>query len=262
MKILQEDTRQLYVPTSIRRIVIDAKRHTVYAERNSIMPVTLSKETGIIRSGYIKISGLHARWIARRKDLGIPVVEKHVFVPNQTSLTTKNAIRVNMQILLENLMSYKIKVAELIDDATRPESEPLGEIISDVLGDQPLIQPDIRVLSSLNLENVEDNSITTETKCNLVVGSNMLQRSQILHLAFGSTKEDGFFLSREHLDFKLDRKKDLNIISIFTNEKEKLIFFKKTKTICNNYSVVSKISKNPFLNNFFFCKIIVGHLYG
>lgn len=56
LKILQEDTRMLYVPTGIERILIDPKRHLEYAkkinEEHPDLPVTVSPTTGIIR--YIK----------------------------------------------------------------------------------------------------------------------------------------------------------------------------------------------------------------
>lgn len=53
LKILQEDTRLLYVPTSIKRIYIDAQKHLRYikeAEQETpALPVYLSKSTGIVR---------------------------------------------------------------------------------------------------------------------------------------------------------------------------------------------------------------------
>lgn len=80
----------------------------------------------IHRSGAIEIKGLNASSIARRKYLGTPVLEKYLFVPNVAKLTTAQAIRVNMQILLENLYSIKVKAVELIDDATSEDLSPLG----------------------------------------------------------------------------------------------------------------------------------------
>lgn len=56
------------------------------------------------------------------------MLEKYVFVPNVAKLTTEQAIRVNMQILLANLYSIKIKAVELVDDATPAGLLPLGNI--------------------------------------------------------------------------------------------------------------------------------------
>lgn len=53
IKILQEDTRNLYVPTGIEHLAIDAKAHIRYAktfgENNVQLPVYTYKESGIIK---------------------------------------------------------------------------------------------------------------------------------------------------------------------------------------------------------------------
>ncbi|CAG9770336.1 unnamed protein product [Ceutorhynchus assimilis] len=237
IKILQEDTRMLYVPTSIQKLFIDAKRHLEYVkthtEENPCLPIHISKPTGIIRSGGIEIKGLNASSIARRKYLGTPVLEKYMFMPDIAELKTEQAIRINMQILLENLYSIKVKAVELIDDATMKGVSPLGEIVHDVLADQPLIQPDITILSKEELSikhvKVEDKKLLTEVDCSLVVASKILQRPNILQLVFGSIKENGFVLSREPLDFDVASVNNGSqcIVTVFTTEKEQLVFFKK-----------------------------------
>ncbi|KAH1010150.1 fatty acid synthase [Dendroctonus ponderosae] len=253
LKILQEDTRMLYVPTGIERIIIDPKRHLEFAkkinEEHPDLPVIVSPTTGIIRCGGIEIKGLNASSIARRKYLATPVLEKYEFVPNVAKLTTGQAVRVNMQILLANLYSIKIKAVELVDDATPPGLSPLGELVHDVLADQPLIQPDIIILSKTELDvknvKVEDKRLLTELDCSLVVGSQILQRSNILQLAFGSTKENGFILSREPLDFDVSpaNHPSLSIVTVFETADEKLVFFKK-KTEFVPPKVVNVSTKN------------------
>lgn len=59
----------------------------------------------------------------------------------------------------------------------------LGELVYDVLADQPLIQPEIIILSKTELDvknvKVEDKRLLTELDCSLVVGSQILQRSNV-----------------------------------------------------------------------------------
>lgn len=86
-QILQEDTRGLYVPTSIQKLVIDAKKHVqcVHAldpEGDRGLPVYVYKDVKIIASGGIQIRDLKASQIPRRKPLGDPVLEKYTFVPH------------------------------------------------------------------------------------------------------------------------------------------------------------------------------------
>lgn len=52
MQILQEDTRFLYVPTGIERLIIDSRAHSKIAEglgENPALPVYVYKECGTIK---------------------------------------------------------------------------------------------------------------------------------------------------------------------------------------------------------------------
>ncbi|XP_030748833.1 fatty acid synthase-like isoform X2 [Sitophilus oryzae] len=251
MKILQEDTRLLYVPTTIARLTIDAKKHIEYSNTfgdTPNVPVYASKESGIIASGGIEIRGLIASSIARRKYLGSPVLEKHVFIPNIADLKLEQALRVNMQLILENAYSIHIKVAELVDEATPEENLILGDIAFDVLADQPLIQPNITVLSKTEIEvrnvTVEDKKLLTEVDCHLVIGSKLLERHTVLNVALGSIQESGFILSRESLDFDPSSCKsdETTLITVFSTEQEKLVFLRKVTEF--KPPVVIKISSS------------------
>ncbi|CAG9769092.1 unnamed protein product [Ceutorhynchus assimilis] len=234
LNILQEDSRLLYVPTHINKLIIDANKHVNYASSlgEEPIPVHSCKVTGITRSGGIELRGQSASSIARRKYQGIPVLEKYVFVPNIAPLPVKEALRVNMQILLENLPSLNIKVVELIDEATNEQLEPLVSIIDDVLGDIPLIQPNLTILSKKEYDikkvKIENKQLVTETDCSLVIGSKLLERNTVLKSAFGSIKENGFILSREPLNVEINpnNNKEISIVTIYSNDKEKLVLLR------------------------------------
>ncbi|XP_030748839.1 fatty acid synthase-like [Sitophilus oryzae] len=236
VKILQEDTRLLYVPTTISRLSIDAKKHMEIIQslgENPNAPVYACKHTGVIQSGGIEIRGLIASSIPRRKNMGIPVLEKYVPVPNATNLKLEQAVRVNMQILLENAFTIQVKAVELIDEATPEENKTIGDIVFDVLADQPVIQPNITVLSKTELEvnnvTVEDKKLLTEVDCHLVIASRLFERPNIFMLALGSLHTSGFILSRESLDLdhSVYQNDNVSIMTVYTTDKEKLIFMKK-----------------------------------
>lgn len=96
------------------------------------------KEAGIIRSGGIEVRGLKASAIARRKPLGMPVLEKYVFVPNlePESLDLHTALRACIHIVLENQLGNHVKTIEL----PHPDTMPLSPTVALILGDLPLIQ--------------------------------------------------------------------------------------------------------------------------
>lgn len=80
--------------------------------------------------------------------------------------------------------AIKVKVVELVDDTNIGKTNLLSPYILKALGDQPLIQPNVTVLSTRNdfeLENiqVEDRNLSSESDCHLIVGSNILKRSHV-----------------------------------------------------------------------------------
>lgn len=87
-----------------------------------------------------------------------------------------------MQIALENNCGLKVKVVELLDEATQKNSKPLTPIISDVLGDQPLVQCEASVLSSEVLDlnvKVENKKLKYEQDCTVVIGSKLFSRDSV-----------------------------------------------------------------------------------
>ncbi|XP_076267668.1 fatty acid synthase-like [Rhynchophorus ferrugineus] len=237
IKILQEDTRLLYVPINIGKLTIDARKHLDICEsfgNEPNIPVYSCRESGIIQSGGIEIRHMIASSIARRKNLSVPVLEKHVFIPNITKLGLDNAIRANSQILLETFNTINIKVIELIDEETPEHNKIIGDIIYDALSDQPLIQPNVTALCHEEIEvkniNVENKKLHTETDCHLVIGSKLLERPNILNIALGSTQESGFIISREDLNFEASSLEcpNMAIVTVYNTDQEQLVFLKKT----------------------------------
>lgn len=146
-----------------------------------------NKKSLIFRCGGVQVEGLGASSIIRRKPLGEPVLEKYIFVPNEAELSLECSARVNMQILLENNMEYKVKVVEVRDEENI-DGQPLGPIIHQVLGDQPVIQAEVTVLSKtpLELENVtvESGKLEQYSECSVVVINKGLSRKDVSHPAF------------------------------------------------------------------------------
>ncbi|KAG5867089.1 hypothetical protein JTB14_013864 [Gonioctena quinquepunctata] len=231
MKILGFDSRLLYVPTYIEYISLPAKDQITWIQENyidkgieTILPVYNNKETGEIRSGYAVIKGLIASSIARRKDFGVPVLEKHTFVPNMTTLDLQESVRVNSQILLENALVYKVKVVELIDEFTDDSNNPLSVIVKTCFEDQPLIQTIPKILCKEMLEfsvPVENKKLADEKDCTLIIVSRLFDRPEVLQTAFESLKENGFIISRESIDFDISNAQKLDV-SVFTVHKTPL----------------------------------------
>ncbi|KAJ8969851.1 hypothetical protein NQ317_002334 [Molorchus minor] len=209
MKILERDTRFLYVPTYIAKLTIDTQFHfrimdQIPKKENEPIeiPVYSGRTTGIISCGSITISGLLANSINKRKNMAIPVLEKYKFMPNIVDLDIHSSIRVNVQIILENALIYKVKVVEVINEFTQENSVPLTPIIQSVIGDQPLVQAQVKILSNTALKvdeniEVEDKKLSGEQDCNIVIISNIVGRTNELEEAFNVLKGGGYVISRE-----------------------------------------------------------------
>ncbi|KAJ8946532.1 hypothetical protein NQ318_004668 [Aromia moschata] len=241
MAILREDSRLLYVPTFIRKLTINAKRHVDWIAANykeqepPSLPVSNNYMSGVISCGGIQINGLIASSINRRKILAEPVLESYKFIPNFTTLDISQSVRVNIQLILENALSYKVNALELIDESTTKDVPPLTTLIKSVLKDLPLIQPYLKILSKTPLDTdieVEDKKLNSETNCLLVVASHILERPEIMEEALTALTTNGFIISRESPDYNIptgDHSKVTIITAHRTPTETVLLLQKKTE---------------------------------
>ncbi|KAF5280721.1 hypothetical protein FQA39_LY18004 [Lamprigera yunnana] len=233
-KLLQEDTRNLYVPTCIQRLVIDASAHFEYTTQlgeEPLLPVHNNSQVNTISCGGVECRGLLASSIARRKTRAEPVLESYKFIPSNATLSLENAIRVCTQILLENVLIYTVKVAELVEDELQTIVTPM---VRCSLDDQPLIKTDMYICSKGAVQvpnaNVLDKSLSEVTQCALVVVSALSQKPQLTQEVLSALKEDGFVISREATDFVPHSHDffELTVVSVFTTDLEKVVLLRQT----------------------------------
>ncbi|XP_041971751.1 fatty acid synthase-like isoform X2 [Aricia agestis] len=242
LQLVGQDTRGLFVPTRIERLCIDA---TMHYEAISKMNPESSKQSfeirvypyvDVIRAGGVEIRGLHATPITRKLPLGIPVLEKNEFVANfeKKKMSVDDILRADIQLILENLQTYKVKAIELVDDDYKNHNmKPVIETVQDILGDLPLVQPELLVVSENPLElpqhiPVENKKFFAESNVVLFVGANLLQRPEALKQVLGTLRDKGFIISREKV--KPDPKAyadKIDIISIQDSGEEYLVLLRK-----------------------------------
>ncbi|GBP45810.1 Fatty acid synthase [Eumeta japonica] len=242
MRIIGHDTRGLFVPTRIEKLSIDVKKHYDAIEgidteqgRHSF-EVRVYPHVEVIRSGGVEIRGLHATPIPKRLPLGIPVLEKNVFIPNYgtTPMKMNDLVRVNLHLLLENVQMFKLKSIELVDEAYKENNiQPIIEEVAEVLGDIPLMQCELLVITEEKLElpsrvTVENKKISGETNTALFIGANLLKRPEILEQALGTLRDKCFIMSRETEKPEVRNYKDkYDIITIQQTETEYIVMFRK-----------------------------------
>lgn len=94
-------------------------------------------------------------------------------------------LRANIQIILENIQTYKVKSIELVDEEYKTHGlEPILDKVGDGLGDLPLVQAELLILSEEQLEmpsniTVENKKMIGETNTVIFVGCNILKRPDV-----------------------------------------------------------------------------------
>ncbi|OXU25389.1 hypothetical protein TSAR_001850 [Trichomalopsis sarcophagae] len=218
IQILGMDTRGLFVPTSIKKMTIDTAEHLGHLEFGTTdkeFPVYYSKLHDVIVSGGIEIRGLKASAIARKKPAGDPVLEEYKFVPfvDRAEVSLREISRLSTHIGFENHQGIKVKTIEFIDETDQvPTDKLLSPWFSESLGDLPLIQADIGIVSTkhktkddtlpANVQLVDPKKLTADGTSLLAVGHRLLSndRAENLKLLLAEVKQGGFVLSREDID--------------------------------------------------------------
>lgn len=206
ISIVGKDSRSLILPTRIQRMRINAKDHMQSTAKlnpeDPCFEVQVCPTLGILVAGGIEITGIHTSPVARRKPPGYPVLETYQFVPHLPApqMLISDAVRVCVQLALENNPSLKVKCVEVDVDGAKPLI-PLFEL---ALGDLPLVQSDLMLLTAQELElgkiHVEDGKLVTQKNCAFVIAGQCLTRPEFANEYLVSLSENGYLVSREAPD--------------------------------------------------------------
>ncbi|XP_036138949.1 fatty acid synthase-like [Monomorium pharaonis] len=275
MHIIGYDTRNLYVPTSIRKLVIDPTLHAnkLHYERNNVavatqtnkhvlLPIHIYREIDTIISGGVEIQGLKATQISRRKLNQDAVIEQYRFIAHQdhVEIPLNEAIRISAQLALEDHQITKVKAIELVENADDVTLEFLSSsLLIQAFEDMPLIQTNITLLTSPNRFSSADlsqniliadmNKPTVNDKVLIAAGFNLLSKQQTsLERLLSFLKEGGYLLTREKCDIcdysKYQQQYELNVILKKRTDKEIIVLLKKKVYVKNR--IVVHINNNNF----------------
>lgn len=164
------------------------------------LEVVTDKDRNILRCGGIEIRGLQASPVARRRPPGIPVLESYQFVPHLPTpfLSKVDMARFCVQLGLENLPTNKVLSIEV--DAN-DDLKPLSDIISQALGDLPLVTAEMNYLTPKSIELgsiiVSDAKLSTFKNAFMVIKSNCLSDVNLLDTISSTIQNGGYLISRE-----------------------------------------------------------------
>ncbi|KAB0790944.1 hypothetical protein PPYR_02744 [Photinus pyralis] len=245
-KLLGEDTRSLYVPTFIGQLKIDAMKHFEYVKQldnPSLLPVYNHREADAISCGGIELRKLYATPIMRRKVTAEPVLETHKFVPFDTELPMQSAVRVLVQIFLENTLSLKVKIVEVA------KTGAISPILQEAFNDQPLVKTEITLLSDENLTapnlKVHNKTLSSEKQCEIVILEGASGNLELLQEAEGVLKENGIIISREGDDLSPNFP-GLALLAQVKTETETLVLLRKVVSYRKEHVIMAKFDGTTY----------------
>ncbi|CAO1315088.1 unnamed protein product [Diamesa serratosioi] len=253
--IVGKDSRNLFLPVGIQRMIIKPKVHLEMAltlnPEEPNFEVMACPKMRILRCGGIEIRGLQASSVGRRRPPGIPVLESHKFVPH---LPTPKFDKVNtakfcVQLGLENNPTLKVKCVEIDEN---DDKEPLCSYWAQAAGDLPLVTSEIHYLTTKTLNMgeivVEDGQLSAHNKCMFIIKSNCLEDNQFLESAVQRMDDAGYVICRESTQFKINHLNQLptnfKLIAVIPTEDETIFMLKYTKAPVTLTNKFVKIQSN------------------
>ncbi|XP_014477063.1 PREDICTED: fatty acid synthase [Dinoponera quadriceps] len=266
MMIIGMDTRSLYVPTTIQKLVIDINSHYQAMQDMALedkqLPVRVYKTLNLIKSSGVEIQGLKATAIPRRPPTSDPIIEEYKFVAyrDEARVSLQEAVRLSTHIALEYHQSIHAKVIEIIDESDNVTVEELmSPVLAAILSDFPLIQMNVLLATPANRFNtlpsninvIDTKKMAKEENVMLVVGIGLLTRNKNdqLQEILPKLKYGGFVLTRER-SFKSEdltalSKLGLDVILRKNTDKESVILLKKRERRARKTEIVY-INNNEF----------------
>ncbi|KAK4878861.1 hypothetical protein RN001_011367 [Aquatica leii] len=245
VSLFHQNDKHLNLPTGIEKLSIDAV--TFLKSTSDLNKVFVHKD--VIKTEGIEVAKITTKSLKPQKRSSTEVLETYKFVPYAGKLSLKNALQVNVQLILENTASKKLKIVEVIDELFCDRLQSLLPTVQEILHNSIEVQAEVSVLSKV-LKEIDDIQIfqkplPKDESYDLLVMTNLLNK-KMLGDALKSIKKSGFILTREDSFFNLTET-DHNLVTMVSNyycEKEHLVLLKKY----SDYSVpkVITISNSDF----------------
>lgn len=270
--ILGQNTRELYLPTRLQRIVINPKLHAEHISslpEGDNVPVTSYRNISVIKSGGVEIRGMKASLAPRRQQAQAPPkLEKYQFIPydNQNPLSEdtekarQQVLTALLQLVLENSSgALKLKASEVVVD--RPIESALGPQIVEILEREPMVAVDYTVVnsgavdaSSLDasgiksvIRDVTSNPVDQNVHLVVIVDAFAHERSDIIQNSVAALKTGGFILAEEPkgpVDFESIDAAGLVVVSTAVTSTKTYALLRKPTEVPTDATVINITEKN------------------
>lgn len=206
------------VPTKIRKILIDPKKHINLLE-NEVLDFSIAPFMKIIKCGGVEMHEIQTAPLNKRRTRPAALETYHFvpYFPDET-FTVKNALKILFQIICENLQTKSLSVVEVKSDSSKTS---LGPKVIEALENQLGVTVDILTVSSLeeNIEKsadviIDEGRQSRQNPEGYIISRDLVEKSVVNSnfITVSRLKTDNEFLSL--LKMKKDRLFDLPIVRI------------------------------------------------
>lgn len=206
MSIISNDSRALFLPTSIRKVRINTQQHFEILSKldpqNPLFDVQIFNDHATTVGGGVEIIGLDVSAVGRRKPTGVEVWETYTFVPfNNLTIgySMEDALRICAQCIIENSANPNVKILEF--DQGNDEVQPLVQLFDDVIGKMPLVDGEFKYQTERIIEDLDKKYIISpennaHNKYSVVLQANAFSMNLTSKLKSSMT-DDAYLISRE-----------------------------------------------------------------
>lgn len=250
-QVLMRDTRMLILPTNVRKMIIDPRRHMQIVNNcqteELLFDVQACPYLNIIKAGGIEIHGFEGSLVNRRRPPSDPVLEVHKFISHYPSpkVAKTDMAKICVQLALENEPVRKMVTVEVDSNDGK---DPLSEHFFLGLGDLPLITPENNYLTSQTVEidsvSVSNKELSSFSNVNIVIKSNCINDNSFLETAKTALGGKGFIVSRESENSKIPSvlPNGLQLLAVIPLEGETILMTQFVKSEYVKPDTVIKVS--------------------
>lgn len=255
MSIISNDSRALYLPTSIRKMRINTQQHYEMLDNMDgnapVFDVQVFKELDMAVGGGVEIIGLSVSPVSRRKPAGVEVWESHTFVPLQdisVCYSKEDALRTIAQVITENSGEFKVKYIEI--DEKENSLPPLIAAFDDVFAKMPLIDADLKIQTSRSIPDLDAKYLLsgdgrTHNNCDILVQKSALYGKTMSYIR-NNLKNDGYVLSRESIEVwsSTGRVPNFSVIYALRTADEVLVLLRRAEVSSTPTPVIVEIKSS------------------
>lgn len=234
LNILAKDSRSLYLPTRIRKVQINAKRHlkliSSAGNPRPLLDAFYWPEFRLIKCGGIEIFDMVVSSVVRRKQNGIEIYDAYKFIPlsPQFDMNLNEILRIVTQLILETAPVPLVDVVEIHDASC----EPIISYLNDIIRDMPLATMQLTLLSNSDIQldnvHVKQENITSDGKYLLTIAVGCFSKHDSTVL--DSVNPGSFLLSREFNENNNNRSdipNDFHCLSVMSLNNESYVLTQK-----------------------------------